>query len=170
MMDAMSSPALPANATLTLAGNFDDATQLARAQAEANWSRVEYEGWKEGPALWNLIADAKVGVVVHHPMPTYVEGIPTKLFEYMALGLPVVASDFPSWREIVQPSGCGLLVNPMDVAGIGQAISYLLLNPAEANAMGENGRKAVIRSYNWSSEERKLLSLYAALSTASNKS
>ncbi|MBV8172050.1 MAG: glycosyltransferase family 4 protein [Candidatus Eremiobacteraeota bacterium] len=167
MIAAMSSPELPADARLTLVGAFADAALLARVRAEPNWSRVELAGWKEGAALWETIADAKVGLVVHHPTPTYIEGMPTKLFEYMALGLPVVASDFPGWPEIVRSIGCGLLVDPLDAKAIGQAISYLLRHPAKAREMGENGRAAVIHKFNWRREELKLLSLYANLSTKS---
>jgi hypothetical protein len=85
------------------------------------------------------------------------------MFEYMAAGIPVIASDFPLWRSIVMGAGCGLLVNPRDPSSIAKAISYLLTHDAEAEAMGKRGRAAVKLQYNWNTEERKLLNFYASL-------
>jgi glycosyltransferase involved in cell wall biosynthesis len=82
------------------------------------------------------------------------------MFEYMAAGIPVIASDFPLWREIVLGNQCGLCLDPMDPATIAKAIDYLLQHPNEARQMGENGRRAVLERYNWSVEEVKLLDFY----------
>jgi glycosyltransferase involved in cell wall biosynthesis len=78
----------------------------------------------------------------------------------MSAGTPVIASDFPEWREIIEECGCGLVVDPHDPNEIAEAINYLLTHPHEAEAMGRLGRKAVEEKFNWSSEERKLLALY----------
>lgn len=82
------------------------------------------------------------------------------MFEYMASGLPVVASDFPLWREIVDGARCGLLVDPMDPSAIAAAVDWLLNHPLEAEQMGANGKAAVIDRFNWESQEQKLLAVY----------
>jgi glycosyltransferase involved in cell wall biosynthesis len=105
----------------------------------------------------------QVGLVVLHPHPAYLTSHPTKLFEYMAAGIPVVASDFPLWRSIVENSDCGLLVDPFDPAAIAAAIERLITNPDEARRMGMRGRSAVERHFNWEMEEQSLLSFYASL-------
>jgi glycosyltransferase involved in cell wall biosynthesis len=91
--------------------------------------------------------------------------MPTKLFEYMATGLPVIASNFPHWKEILEDNHCGLVVDPLNPKEIARAIEYLLDHPEEASRMGENGRQAVKDKYNWEEEGKKLLDLYERLLT-----
>ncbi len=81
----------------------------------------------------------------------------------LTAAVPVIASDFPLWREIVQGAGCGLLVDPLNPQAIAQAIEYVLSHPEEAEARGRRGREAVENHYNWEVEERKLVRLYAGL-------
>ena len=107
-----------------------------------------------------LLGRARVGLVSLHGTPNYVNALPIKLFEYMSAGVPVVASDFPLWRQIVEGSGCGLLVDPLDAKSIARAIEYLLTHPEEAQQMGARGRIAVENRYNWKTEEQQLLALY----------
>lgn len=78
----------------------------------------------------------------------------------MSAGIPVIASDFPLWKEIVEGSGCGLLVNPLDPEAIAEAIKWLLENPEKAETMGKRGRKAIEECYNWDKESVKLISFY----------
>jgi glycosyltransferase involved in cell wall biosynthesis len=85
------------------------------------------------------------------------------LFEYMAAGLPVIASNFPLWKEIVTGIGCGVLVDPLKPTEIADAIEYLLTHPAEAEQMGIRGREAVERKFNWECEQHKLLQFYESL-------
>ena len=81
----------------------------------------------------------------------------------MAAGLPVVASDFPLYRQFVKDARCGLLVDPTSPEEIGTAIQWLLDHPDEAKAMGQRGRQAVLEKYNWDNEAVKLLSFYEDL-------
>jgi glycosyltransferase involved in cell wall biosynthesis len=113
--------------------------------------------------VFELLAQAHVGVAVLRPNPNYVASLPTKLFEYMAVGLPVIASNFPLWKEIVEGNNCGLTVDPLNPEDIARAMKYLLEHPDEARQMGENGKKAVLEKYNWENESKKLLVLYEEL-------
>jgi hypothetical protein len=108
----------------------------------------------------SLLGRARVGLVSLHPMPNFLNALPVKLFEYMSAAVPVIASDFPLWRQIVEESGCGLLVDPKDLPGIARAIEYLLTHSDEARQMGAAGRKAIEQRYNWNTEQHQLLALY----------
>jgi hypothetical protein len=85
------------------------------------------------------------------------------MFEYMATSLPVIASDFPLWRSIIDEARCGLLVDPLDPPAIAAAMRWILDHPGEAQAMGESGRRAVERQFNWNSASRKLTAFYERL-------
>ena len=84
----------------------------------------------------------------------------TKIFEEMMAGLPVVCTNFVRWKEFVERYHCGICVDPENIDEITAAIRYLLDNPEEARKMGENGRRAVRKEFNWGIEEKELLALY----------
>jgi glycosyltransferase involved in cell wall biosynthesis len=87
----------------------------------------------------------------------------TKLFEYMAAGLPIVCSHFPVWRELVEGNGCGICVDPEDPEAAACAVRWLHAHPEEAARMGEAGRRAVAERYNWDKAAENLLGLYRCL-------
>jgi glycosyltransferase involved in cell wall biosynthesis len=124
---------------------------------------VEHLGMLNRPQVAQLLARARVGMVLLHPLQNYIDCQPVKLFEYMSVGLPVIASDFPLWRRIIESAGCGILVNPLDPAEIARALVWLLRHPAEAVEMGRNGERAVAEKYNWERESESLVSAYAQL-------
>jgi hypothetical protein len=85
----------------------------------------------------------------------------TKLFEFMNWGVPVICTDFSLWKKIVVDEvQCGICVNPYDENEISNAIKYLIENPEIAVQMGKNGRKAVLNTYNWETQAKKLVALY----------
>ena len=151
------------NTKLILAGNFSPKSLKKEIQNLPGWKKVEYRGFLSRKEVADLLRQVKAGLVVRHPEPHYLVSYATKLFEYMSVGIPVIASDFPLWREIVGRAGCGLLVNPLNPQDIADSIVYLLDHTEEAEKMGKRGRKAVEETYNWSIEEKKLLRLYKYL-------
>jgi hypothetical protein len=149
-----------ASARLQLAGKFSNARDEEAARSLEGWGRVDYHGWASRPEVAQLLGNVRAGLVLFHPSPAHRDAQPNKMFEYMAAGLPVIASDFPLWREIVDGAGCGLLVDPLDPDAITGAMQWLLENPKEAEAMGRRGRAAVEATYNWEPEAEKLIEIY----------
>lgn len=150
-------------ARLVLAGRFQPEGLEGELSRRPGWDHVDVVGWLGRTAVAELLGTARIGLVTLLPTSSYRDSYPTKLFEYMAAGLPVIASDFPLWRGIVETAGCGLLVDPTDPAAIAAAIERLLDDPAEAEAMGLRGQRAIIQHYSWEAERAVLLDLYARL-------
>jgi glycosyltransferase involved in cell wall biosynthesis len=147
-------------ARLCLAGRFSDAGLEETCRALPGWSRVDFLGWQSRSEVAALLGRARVGLVLLQPVPHYLTNYPVKLFEYMAAGLPVVASDLPNCRQVVEETGCGLMVDALDPAAIADAVQRLLEDPIEAEEMGRRGRRAVEERYNWSSEGQNLVRYY----------
>ena len=128
-----------------------------------NWSKVNTLGFLNRQQVSEVLAKSHAGIVTFLPEPNHINAQPNKMFEYMSAGLPVIASNFSLWREIIEGNQCGICVDPLNPKAIGDAIQYLVDNPQKAEQMGKNGRKAVEQKYNWSIEEKKLLTLYKHL-------
>lgn len=153
---------LPASlgAKLILAGQFDPPALETEVKKMPGWDRVLFMGQQQRKDVMRLLNTTRIGVVVDHPIPNYLDGYSTKLFEYMASRIPVVVSAFPLWRELLAGIDCGVFVNPLNPNAIAEAIQWLLTHPEEAAAMGKRGQEAVLARYNWETEARKLLSVY----------
>jgi glycosyltransferase involved in cell wall biosynthesis len=154
---------LRSGARLNLAGSFEDAALEADVRGLRGWERVNWLGQLDRGGVAEAMRRSIGGLVTLHKQPNYLDALPVKMFEYMAAGIPVIASDIPLWRAIVEGHACGLCVDPLDPGAIAQAIDFLAGHPAQAEEMGRNGRRAVEEHYNWQRESDKLLALYARL-------
>jgi glycosyltransferase involved in cell wall biosynthesis len=156
--------------TLTLIGRLSSLTLEKQmkdcVQAGGIASHIELVGQVPHVEVPRYTRRARVGWVPWQPVKKHCKNIPTKMFEYMACGLPIVASDLPPIRRFIAESACGILVNATNAHEHAEAILYMLDHPDEAQRMGENGRNAVKEKYNWESERRKLLRLYEELLSA----
>ena len=124
---------------------------------------IECKGHLDRSQIPELLAQAKIGLFLMHPYANKLEALPVKLFEYMAAGLPVVVSNFPLWRQIIQSTQCGLAVDPLNPAAVAEALVWLLRHTPEAAEMGRNGQRAVAENYNWERESECLIATYAEL-------
>jgi glycosyltransferase involved in cell wall biosynthesis len=107
--------------------------------------------------------EAKVGLSILKPLRNYTQSYSTKVFEYMALGLPVVTSNFKLYKDVVERYNCGLCVDPNKPEEIANAVISILDNSDLAKEMGENGIRVAEKKFNWAIEEQKLYSTYKEL-------
>jgi glycosyltransferase involved in cell wall biosynthesis len=96
-------------------------------------------------------------------LPSYREGTPRILLEAAACGLPIVATDVPGCREIVEHKVNGLLVPPKDPKAIAEAIRYIASHPQEKRRMGEAGRRKVLREFDERIVIRRTMEVYREL-------
>jgi len=151
------------NVKLILYGKFYPESYQDKVKRLRGFNKVVYLGWIRSEEVWLKMTQATIGIACFQPVENHINAMPNKLFEYMAMGLPVIASNFPLWKEIVEGNKCGLTVNPLNPREIAEAVEYLIEHQDEAKKMGENGRKAVLEMYNWKNESKKLLKIYEEL-------
>ncbi|MCT8126383.1 glycosyltransferase family 4 protein [Alishewanella sp. BS5-314] len=145
---------------LLLAGEFYETDLEQDVKQEKGWLKTEYLGWLSRKDILHVFNGSLAGLVTLHPTQSYRDALPVKMFEYMAAGLPVICSNFPLWKEIIEGSKCGLCVDPLIPDEIAKAIDYLAMHPEEVDKMSKNGQQAIKNKFNWTIEESKLLKLY----------
>jgi glycosyltransferase involved in cell wall biosynthesis len=150
-------------AKLQLGGRFSEKQVEAAAKSDPGWVNVDELGFVSREGVRDALARSVAGLVTFLPAPNHIDAQPNKMFEYMSAGVPVIASNFPLWREIIEGHDCGLCVDPLNPIAIAEAIDFMVNNPERAEQMGRNGQRAVNDKYNWAVEEQKLLELYARL-------
>lgn len=155
-----------AGVKLILAGQYSSEEYRRELEAMPEYSCVEYLGYIGRQELVQVYARSSIGMSTILNVGQYasLDNFPTKVYEYMAAGLPVIVSDYPFMRRSVQQDDFGIAVDPADVQAVAQAIGAILSDPQRAQQMGENGRQAVLQKYNWDIELKKLLELYDSLS------
>ena len=118
---------------------------------------VMFKGWVEPKEVPGYINVSDVGVIPHRVSGHTLTTIPNKLFDYMALGKPVIAADVAPIRRIVEQEQCGLIYsNERELSNV---TVNLFLDVSERERMGANGKGAVLRKYNWEAHEKTLIDL-----------
>jgi glycosyltransferase involved in cell wall biosynthesis len=148
--------------TLELAGELSENYRLELCQSQG-WQKVIPRGHITREMATEIKKSAFAGIVTFLPFPNHVNAQPNKIFEYLASGIPVIGSNFPMWRILLEDQNIGLCVEPENPKSIAEAIEYLRTNPAIAREMGERGRQMVLEKFNWSVEEEKLVRCYKSL-------
>jgi glycosyltransferase involved in cell wall biosynthesis len=145
---------------LVLAGPFESPSLLGEAKKLPGWQYVDYRGVLDRRGVAEVVEHSLAGLVLLHPVSMYRDdSLPIKMFEYMAAGVPVIASDFPLWRKIVSEAECGVCVDPLNAELIAKAISELK-DPDTSVRLGMSGYRAVCERYSWRREEAELFKVY----------
>ena len=133
---------------------------LARRQALGLEEAVRLVPNVRPQMLMEILNQATIGISPNLRVPQQINGVHTKVFEYMAAGLPMVLSDLPHQVEVISHSGAGLVVPPEQPAAFAQAILNLVADPERAAAMGQRGREAFRSKYCYESQRDNLLGFY----------
>jgi glycosyltransferase involved in cell wall biosynthesis len=148
---------------LLLAGVFSSEALRNEVMQYEGWSKVKEFGFVDRKGVCDILARSFAGLVALHRVPNFFNSQPIKMFEYMSAGVPVIASSFPLWRDVIEGNECGVCVDQNDPDAIAAAIRHFHDRPDEVIRMGDNGRRAVAEKYRWDQEEVRLVSLYQDL-------
>lgn len=117
--------------------------------------QVRFLGWLDYATAIRVIDQSDIGIVPHHATESWNTTIPNKLFDYMSMGKPVIVSNAKPVERIVREVECGLVFHEQDPESLARAI--LSLEPESVRTtMGQRGREAVVRKYNWAMDEQQL--------------
>jgi glycosyltransferase involved in cell wall biosynthesis len=154
---------------LVLMGSGEMHDDLVRASKEARWGKRLHVLEPVPPAeLLMWVGSADIGVMAFQPATLNLRlSTPNKLFECLAAGIPVIASDFPAMREIIidNPGGpLGAVCDPSRVDAIAAAVrSILRLEPVDLDALRARCLCAAAERWNWDEERKTLLSVYSEI-------
>ena len=151
--------------TLFLAGKFSPSGYEEALSSNPGWNKVRYEGSLGREQIRNLLLRSQVGASAILNVGQYnkYDNLPTKAYEYMSLGLPVILTKAPYNEEVNDKYHFGICVNPENTDELAAAVNFLFQHPGQAQQMGLNGRRAVRQEFNWGTQEKKLLELYKTL-------
>lgn len=124
---------------------------------------VAFTGWVEFSSVPRYMAAMDVCLVPHASTPHTDTTVPHKLFQYMAMGKPVVVTDVPPLQRIVEETASGVVTTAGDPNSLAAALRRLAAAPAERDRLGANGRRAVETEYNWTTDAATLRAVYDRL-------
>lgn len=145
---------------LNLAGNFACEKIETEVKKLLAFKKVNEYGYVDSNEVQRIYSRSLAGIVTLHPIPTFIESLPIKMFEYMEAGIPFIISDFPYWRKLLNGYECCIFVDPLDPNEIAEAIDFFAFNIDEAKKMGSKGRELVYKKFDWRNESEKLMAFY----------
>tara|TARA_R100001143_G_C3360179_1_gene134944 strand:- start:2591 stop:3730 length:1140 start_codon:yes stop_codon:yes gene_type:complete len=145
---------------LYLIGEFSDQRTYEYCRSLEGWEKVDFLGYQERSKVASLLEKSFAGVVTFLEHPNHISAQPNKMFEYMSASLPIVTSNFPLWKAVVEGNSCGFCVDPDNPKDIAAAIQSLKNNTTLRLSMGRNARQAVLEHYNWETQSQRLVEFY----------
>jgi glycosyltransferase involved in cell wall biosynthesis len=123
---------------------------------------VTFERWQPVERFHTYLRMADIGILPWEPDGHTNATIPHKLFQYMYLQLPIIASECAPLARIITECRCGLVMPGLatDPQQAARAVIRLAADPEERRAMGNRGREAVLSRYRWTADSERLSQLY----------
>jgi glycosyltransferase involved in cell wall biosynthesis len=159
--DLVAAAAFLPGCRITLIGGDADGIARLRAAAPAGGAELVFAGRLPHAEVQRRLAAACIAVLPNRAEKDSAFTSPLKLFEYLAAGCAVVATDLPAVREVLG-EGAAAWAPPGDPAGLAAAIRQLAEQPDRAQAMAARGFDRV-QGYSWQARARRLAALLASL-------
>lgn len=151
---------------VVLAGRFSSEAFKKTLFEHDRHNIVQYVGFLNRKEIFELYGKCAVGMCIYPDMGgqlTKLENFNTKVYEYMAMEMPVILSGWPYKQKMVQKYHFGLTADPSDVEEIAAKIKWLINHPKEAEEMGKNGKWLLEDQFTWDVAEKELLKLYSEI-------
>ncbi len=126
-------------------------------------SIVQILGKVDFSEVGGFLKNGYIGLSLLKPIPNYRESLPTKIFEYMLYGLPVITNDFPLYKRYVADEETGLCLDITDNEMRNRSVLEMLWKPESLAKMSANGIRLTSDKCNWQTQENKLINIYQTL-------
>ncbi|MEM7274135.1 MAG: glycosyltransferase [Actinomycetota bacterium] len=147
---------------VNIVGSTTPADLPDQLAAEIDASGVVLTPRQDHDGVARVLDRARIGLCLLYPTLQYVRAEPTKLFEYLSVGLPIVGADMGPTREVLERHRCGILVDPKDPAAIAEAVATILADPELATSYRERALAASVH-YTWEDQADRLVAAYHRL-------
>lgn len=122
--------------------------------------RIQVLPYVRPDQIMSVLNRATIAISPNLRVAQQINGVHTKLFEYMAAGLPIVASDLPHQVHVIGRAGAGLLARPEDPESFVARIGEIIGDRSRARTMGAHGQRAFRDYYSWESQVPALVRFY----------
>lgn len=150
--------------SLVVGGAFPSPDIEARAREAAQGLDVEFTGWMDRASVWKLLLSSSVGLAILDRTPNYERAQPTKVYEYLAAGMEVIASDFSLWRRLFTGVEQVHFVEPGDPVALASEIQTCLADEPDAQSRAAL-RTQVEESWSWAVQRASLIGVHQRLRT-----
>lgn len=152
---------LPDTYKMQFLGSFQPPRLEGECKALEGWQKCEYLGRVPHSQIGEYISSAHLGVQMMHDIPNYTGGIATKIFEYLAVGVPTLMSDTPERRSNYH--SLTLFAEPANPEDIASKIRYIRNNYTNVLEQAKINQAFVLEKMTWKNEGQKLADVYAEL-------
>ena len=149
---------MPSDYKLVIAGEFDENAYMEECMNLPEWNKVEFMGFIPIIEVYEWVSTASIGYTVLHPVPGHVFSLPIKSFEYMALGVPVIMTEIPYWKDVF--GELGVYVDGYNPSAIAEGALDILNNPERTKERTEQAKNCIVQELNWESEAVRLVEFY----------
>jgi glycosyltransferase involved in cell wall biosynthesis len=141
-----------------------DVEDLLRSAADDGV--LDWPGFLPSEQALALVAGSIAGLSLLHDEPNYRVSMPTKVMEYMALGVPVVTTPLPLATELVEDAECGVVVPFGDARAAADAVLDLWADPHRRRAMGAAGHRVARDRFDWEAHAQPFVAKLEAVAGA----
>ena len=148
-------------AELWLLGRWYNEAFKLECEKMAGFHNTKYLGVVNHEKVTKILSEAKIGLCTLHPIDTFKDSYPIKVFEYMQNGLPVLMSNFEMWRQLF--GDVCEYIDPMNPFELVEKVKAMLTDQARLEEMSAKGKTVIKESFNWDTESKKLEELYGKI-------
>ena len=130
---------------------------------------IVFPGWVTGPQIQALASSSDFGLLPYRNDADYARSIPNKAIEYMAHGLPVLASLKGPVLDLISSEKCGLIYRESDPVDLARTIGDLLERPAQLTALKDNAARVFVERFRAANVYGKMADMLVDLATEGSR-